>query len=219
MKFGGRRLLTTLRAIRWDDMVHVTEILPGVLEELSGSPEWIADALDHLVGDPHLRTLTERLAELDKLVLLDDETSKVRVRMHVFRAGYFDRPHNHRFTFSTRILSGAYMHTVYGDYPDADTTIDGASLKPKLVKREVAGTGYCIEHTLVHSVAADPDTVTLTVRGPAQKDRMLIVDPTDGRTWWVFGAKDETKEEVLARRLDTERLNGIRQLVQKQGII
>jgi hypothetical protein len=219
MKFGDPRLVETLRAINWDDMTQVSDVVPAILEELAGSPEWIADALDHLAGDAHLRTLTERLAELDKLVLLDDAVSKVRVRMHVFSKGYFDRPHNHRFNFGTRILTGAYMHTVYGDYPDVDTDIDIASLKPKLVKREVAGTGYCIEHTLVHSVAAEPDTVTLTIRGPAQKDRMLIVNPVDGGCWWVFGAQDEPEEEKLARRLGDERLHEIRRMVGDYGII
>jgi hypothetical protein len=219
MKFGDPRLLDTVRSIQWDDMSNVSKVATEVLEELAASPEWIADALENLVEDEHLRSLTERLAELDKLVLIDDVDSNVRIRMHVFRKGYFDRPHNHRFNFGSRILSGAYIHSVYGDYPDVDADIDPASLKPKLVKREAAGAAYCIEHTIVHSVSAEPDTVTLTVRGPAQKDRMLIIDQKQGQCWWVFGAKDESKEEILARRLDTERLRSIQALVAEQGLI
>jgi len=218
VKFGDRRLIETVRSIRWADLSHVTAVLTPLLEELANSPEWIADAMDNLLTDDHLRSLTERLAELDKLVLLDDPESGARVRVHVFRQGYFDRPHNHRFTFGTRILSGSYVHTVYGDFDDRPS-LDPAELTPKLIKRELAGTGYVIQHTLVHSVAADADTITLTVRGPAQKDQMLIIDPKTGRSWPVFGMKDESEEEIMARRLDTPRLESIIELMGKQGII
>ena len=48
---------------------------------------------------------------------------------------------------------------------------------------------------------------------------MLIVDPTNDKAWWVFGMKDESNEEILARRLDEARIDDIRNLMREQGII
>jgi predicted metal-dependent enzyme (double-stranded beta helix superfamily) len=206
-----------LRAVRWDDLRDVTARTAPLLSELVSSPHWLARAYDHMVEDDHLRSLSERLAELDKLVLWDDPASGVRVRMHVFRQGYFDRPHNHRFTFGTVILSGGYTHTVYGQSGDS-LDIAPDLLVPRLIKFEGPGSSYVIEHSLVHSVAAATDTVTLTVRGPSCKDRMLIVDDERG-PFWAVGVKDEDPVEVARRRLTDDRLGEIRVMLARTGLL
>jgi hypothetical protein len=211
------QVITRLREVRWDDLADVSARTTSLLADLSTSPEWMSYAFDRMFQDEHLRSLCERLAELDKLVLVDDPASGVRIRMHVFRQGYFDRPHNHRFSFGTRILSGGYTHTVYGNFPDS-LDLDAAMLFPRLVRHEGPGSGYVIEHSLVHSVAAACDTVTLTVRGPAQKDRMLIVDDELG-AFWAVGMKDEDPAEVARRRLTDDRLLQIRELLAGAGIV
>lgn len=205
-----------LRAVRWDDLQDVVAGTAPLLSELSG-PDWLTRAYDRMAEDQHLRSLSERLAELDKLVLLDDQASGVRVRMHVFRQGYFDRPHNHRFTFGTRILSGGYTHTVYGHTRDS-LDVPADLLVPRLVRFEGPASTYVIEHSLVHSVAATTDTVTLTVRGPSRKDRMLIVDDELG-AFWAVGAKDEDPAEVARRRLTDERLRDIRAMLVRTGLV
>jgi hypothetical protein len=49
-----------------------------------------------------------------KLVLHDDADLGVRLRLHLYRGGFFDRPHNHRWSFASRILHGGYRHRLFG---------------------------------------------------------------------------------------------------------
>ncbi|MFF5488106.1 hypothetical protein [Streptomyces virginiae] len=212
-------LLTRIRALTWGDLDTLSTELPPLLAELANDPEWLTAAMDNLRRTSELRDLSERLAELDKLVLVNDADSGVRIRLHRFRQGYFDRPHNHRFTFGAHILIGGYRHTVYGDFPNPEKHFDIAEVKPTLIRREGAGASYVIGHTLVHSVAAEPETLTLTVRGPAQKDRMLIVDREQGKYWWQFGVKNENPAEVAARRLTDDQLDETVQALRDSGLI
>jgi hypothetical protein len=210
-------VIARLRGVHWDDLHDVSGKVPDLLADLASRPGWIGRAFDELLDDEHLRTLSERLAELDKIVLLDDQASGTRIRMHIFRQGYFDRPHNHRFNFATRILTGGYTHTIYGNCPES-LNIDAAALTPRIIRHERPGDGYVIEHTLVHSVAAAAETITLTVRGPAQKDRMLIVDEADG-AFWAFGMKDEDPQETASRRLTDDRMREIRDLLVQNDLV
>ncbi|MDX2292332.1 MULTISPECIES: hypothetical protein [Streptomyces] len=211
-------LLRRIRALDWQDLDRLSVELTELLAELAADGAWLAAAMENLLHTPELRDLSERLAELDKMVLINDSESGVRIRLHRFRQGYFDRPHNHRFTFGARILSGGYRHTIYGDHPDPEHDFDLERVVPTLIRRESAGSSYVIQHTLVHSVAAEPETLTLTVRGPAQKDRMLIVDRDGGTTWWQFGVKDENAAEVAKRRLTDEQILEITQVLRERGL-
>ncbi|MFI5721534.1 hypothetical protein [Streptomyces cyaneofuscatus] len=211
--------LRRIRALDWQDVEALSAELTPLLEELAADSAWLGSALENLRHTPELRDLSERLAELDKLVLVNDADSGVRIRLHRFRQGYFDRPHNHRFTFGTRILRGGYRHTVYGDHIEITPDFDVSQVRPTLIRRESAGGGYIIRHTLVHSVAAEPETLTLTVRGPAQKDRMLIVDREQGTSWWQYGVQHEDPADVALRRLTDDQLTETERLLREQGLI
>ncbi|MFD0040518.1 hypothetical protein ACFVIZ_23125 [Streptomyces anulatus] len=212
-------LLRRVRALDWQDVDALSPELTALLKELAADGAWLGSALENLRHTPELRDLSERLAELDKLVLVNDADSGVRIRLHRFRQGYFDRPHNHRFTFGTRILRGGYRHTVYGDHIEITPDFDVSKVRPTLIRRESAGGGYVIGHTLVHSVAAEPETLTLTVRGPAQKDRMLIVDREQGTSWWQYGVQQEDPADVALRRLTDDQLTETERLLREQGLI
>jgi len=49
-----------------------------------------------------------------KLVLYNAAELAVRLRLHVYQAGFFDRPHNHRWSFASHILRGGYVHRIFG---------------------------------------------------------------------------------------------------------
>lgn len=208
-----------LGQIDWTDVDAVAASAVPLLADLVADPSWLTQTLERLPADPHLFPMCEQLAELDKLVLFDDPVSGSRIRLHVFRQGYFDRPHNHRFTFASRILSGGYRHTVYGDLANPSTDLDVTAIHPLLVKQERAGESYVINHSLLHSVAAAVDTTTLTVRGPAVKDRLLIIDKAAGHAWWAYGAAFESEAERLQRQLPAERIREIHALLSAQGIL
>ncbi|WP_327306675.1 hypothetical protein OG730_27065 [Streptomyces sp. NBC_01298] len=205
-----------LAKLAWEDLPVLHDQLGELLEELSTS-EWLTAAFDHVLATPELLVQSERLQELDRVVLVNDAASGVRVRLHVFRDREFDRPHNHRWTFGNRVLAGSYRHYLYGDYEELTTdTKIGA---PCLVRDETAGTGYVIRHTLVHSVAAVPDTTSLIVRGPAAKDRFVVMNNETGEAWWQYGHSVENEAEIAKRRLGAEKVTGIRDLLVRQGVL
>lgn len=208
-------VIDQLPQLDFDDVDLLSEQLPTLLEQLA-RPAVLSELVRRFVADDRLRGMSERLAELDKLVLYIHPDTDVRVRMHIFRQGYWDRPHNHRFTFGTRILRGAYQHTVYGHATDGVAPPEDL-LRTRLRRVEHEGDGYVIEHTLVHSVAAQARTVTLTVRGPAAKDAMLIVG--DEGPFWAYGAKQETQEELDAKRLRPEHIDQLLALLRESRLV
>jgi hypothetical protein len=198
-----QEIIRPLRSIDWANIDAVETATRTALGLLLEDPALIGNTLATLPDRPDLLGLCEHYDILDKLVLHDDD-SGVRVRLHVFLPGYFDRPHNHRWSYASTILRGEYRHHLFGDVA-LDERVDPASLKPLLVRRELAGNTYALHHAMVHAVVAEPYTVSLVIRGPAIKDRFLVMDRTTGNSWWQYGASNEPADESRRKRMTAER--------------
>ncbi|WP_433358861.1 hypothetical protein [Streptosporangium sp. CA-115845] len=210
--------IPALRAADWNDTAHVEASTAGLLAELAADPAALRAAVEAISGDRHLQQLCEHYDILDKLVLHDDP-SGFRVRLHLFGPEHYDRPHNHRWTYSARLLSGSYTHTLYGTEEGFDETTDVSRLHPTMVRTEHTGDGYTLHHTMVHAAVAQPDTVSLIVRGPAVKDRFLVTDRATGQVWWQHGAAQESPAEAAAKRMHADRFTGCLHALDKLGII
>ena len=81
-----------------------------------------------------------------------------------------------------------------------------SSLTPVMVRWEQPGNSYVLHHAMVHAVVAEPYTVSLVIRGPAVKDRLLVMDRAAGKRWWQYGAAQESAEEAAKKRMPTERV-------------
>jgi hypothetical protein len=162
----------------------------GLLDEL----------LARLPGTPGLPGLCERQEFVDKLVLADFPECGVRIRAHVYPDRYFDRPHNHRWPFATYILRGAYRHRIYGTDDNFGEHTDPRTMLPIVERVERAGSSYALLHNGVHAVQAESDTISLLVRGPAQRDVALIQD-ADGGFFWVRGSAQETPAQLERKRM------------------
>ncbi|MFF7988438.1 hypothetical protein ACFZDG_01435 [Kitasatospora xanthocidica] len=206
-----------LAALDWSDMPALHAPMERLLEDLVSSPTWLNDAIDHVLDTPELLAQCETLQELDRIVLVNDKATDVRIRLHVFTRSAFERPHNHRWSFGSRILHGSYQHDLFGDYDELST--DTRIGSPALVRQETAGSGYVIRHTMVHTVRAVPETTSLIVRGPSEKDRFVVMNRDSGEAWWQYGQKAEKAEEQRARQLGAARVNEIRELLKRQGVI
>jgi predicted metal-dependent enzyme (double-stranded beta helix superfamily) len=193
-------LTRSLQTLDWDQAAEVEAATADLLASLAEDRETLGAAVRAAAEDPHLRPLCEHYDILDKIVLLNDP-SGFRVRLHLFGPDHFDRPHNHRWTYSARVLSGAYTHTVYGTEDDFYENTNVADLQPKMVRIERPGSSYTLHHTMVHAAVAHPNTVSLIVRGPSVKDRFLVSDRDTGRVWWQHGAATESPEEAAAKRM------------------
>ena len=197
-------IIEPLRSLEWEDTDAVEAATVKALAMLTSQPRMLRDLLLDLPERPDLLGLCEHYDILDKIVLHDDP-SGVRVRLHVFLPGYFDRPHNHRWSYASTILRGQYRHYLFGD-ADLDETIDPTSLKALMVRDEQPGSTYALHHTMVHAVVAEPYTVSLVIRGPAVKDRFLVMDRKTGQSWWQYGANQEPAYDAEQKRMSVERL-------------
>jgi hypothetical protein len=188
----------------WGDIDAVETTARKVLETLLVNPSVIRSVLTDLPKRPELLALCEHYDILDKIVLWDDPTG-FRVRLHVFLPGYFDRPHNHRWSYASTILRGDYRHYLFGNV-ELDETVKAHDLDAVMVRQEQVGSTYALHHSMVHAVVAEPYTVSLVVRGPSVKDRFLVMDRKTGDSWWQYGAKQESAEDAGQKRMSVERL-------------
>jgi hypothetical protein len=199
-----KAILKPLRSIDWDNIDEVERATHVALAELLRDRSAIRSILLGLPDRPELMGLCEHYDILDKIVLYTDDCG-IRVRLHVFLPGYFDRPHNHRWSYASQILRGGYRHFLYGN-AELDETIDPSELKALHVRDEPSGTSYALHHSMVHAVVAEPFTVSLIIRGPAVKDRFLVMDRATGESWWQYGATQESAEDAARKQMSSTRL-------------
>ncbi|GAA2018804.1 hypothetical protein GCM10009839_13790 [Catenulispora yoronensis] len=196
-------IVAPLRDIDWNNIETVHAAATDALNALD-TPGLLGKAVEDITNRPELRALCEHYDILDKLVLHDDPTG-VRIRLHIFGPGHFDRPHNHRWSYASRILAGSYQHFQFGNV-EVDENQKPAALRTLHCRTESAGDTYTLHHTMVHAVTAEADTVSLIVRGPAVKDRFLVMDRNAGTAWWQYGAAQESPEDAAAKRMTKDRL-------------
>lgn len=176
----------------------------------------IRGVLRDIPRTPALMALCEHYDILDKIVLHDDPAG-FRVRLHVFLPGYFDRPHNHRWSYASTILRGSYRHYLFGNV-ELDEDIAPGSLDEVMVRQETEGSTYALHHSAVHAVVAEPYAVSLVVRGPAVKDRFLVMDRKTGESWWQYGAAQEPTEDAAKKRMSADRFGELSGLLAEWGL-
>ena len=119
-------LTEPLNGLDWNDTSAVNATSSKLLDTVATNRALLRDLVEQVPGNERLCELSEHYDILDKL-LLHDDPSGFRLRLHVFLPGYFDRPHNHRWTYTSRILRGSYQHTLYGMDNNLDESICGRS--------------------------------------------------------------------------------------------
>jgi hypothetical protein len=124
---------------------------------------------------------------VDKLVLWNSDDKTMQIRLHVYASQSFNKKvhnladiseaHNHRWNFSTRILSGGYFHTIYRmDLLDTGKY----DLAPIMIRHERVGSCYALHHSQHHSILEEPNTVSLIVRGPIEKESFQVITEKEG---------------------------------------
>jgi hypothetical protein len=195
-------ILAPLRSLDWSDLQRLEPVCRSALHAINRA-NCLRDALAGVPDDKRLWSLCEHYDILDKIVLHDDP-SGFRIRLHVFGPDYFDRPHNHRWVYGSLILSGRYVHTLFSLEEPVGNLERLPSLVPLMTRVERQGDCYVVGTEAIHTVTADPFTVTLVLRGPAIKDRFFVMDRETGRAWWQFGTKQETEAERNAKVMTTK---------------
>lgn len=197
-------VVEALRWIDWEDIDEVEMMCREALDQLTANPSIVRGRLNDLPNRPELMNLCEHYDILDKIVLASEDDAGVRVRLHVFLPGHFDRPHNHRWSYASKILRGHYRHYLFGN-AELDEHVEPTKLPVLHVREEPIDATYALHHSMVHAVVADPFAASLVIRGPAVKDRFLVMDRHTNEAWWQFGAEDESEQEARAKQMSRTR--------------
>ena len=138
-------------------------------------------------NDKELFSDSTHYERVDKLVLWNSDDKTMQIRLHVYAGESCNKKsqnladiseaHNHRWNFSTRILSGGYSHTIYRvDLFDVRKYF----LAPIIIRHEGVGSCYALHHSQYHSIIEEPKTVSLIVRGPIEKKSFQVITETEG---------------------------------------
>ncbi len=188
--------------------------------------------------DEALLAQCERHELLDYIVLCDAVERGFRLRVHLSTDAHHERPHDHRFSFSSRILCGHYEHTIYRvdrplyedpherakpwidkAHPDPESELTFSDMAPLCTRIEAAGDTYTLHHATVHTTYTTPGTVSLFLRGPAEKARSLIFDRETGRVWWRFGQANEPAWRRTDKRMSREHYRAFVARLEALGVI
>lgn len=190
----------------WSDLPETHRLTSEFLQDLAADRAALRRLIERARADPVLRSMCERHRLLDKIVLYDAGQRGLRLRLHISTSEHLDRPHDHRFSFTSRILTGGYRHihheiaglidsSIPSDVQEADRAqAGGIRVVPRFTVYQRPGTTYTLHHSQIHTTVTSPDTVSLFLRGPAEKERSIITERDTGLLWWRYGAEDESPE-------------------------
>ncbi len=197
--------LSTLELDKPEDFDQIKELLNQLSE-----PRVIQYLLTHYTDQ--LLSYCEEYDFFTKIALYHTPNDKLRLRLHLFLPGYANRIHHHRWNYAAKILRGAYTQSLYGKKQDFDIeTIDISSIKPNLITTHTQGDCYWIHRDYVHSIRAEPNTISLCLRGPSKEDKFWVIDQKAETKWWQYGAKSETYEEKKIKSISYNDLQRIKQ--------
>ena len=148
---------------------------------------------------------------VDKLVLWNSDDKAMQIRLHVYanqpcsgrahNLADISEAHNHRWSFSTRILSGGYFHTIYR----MDLLETGKHyLAPIMVRHEGVGSSYALHHSQYHSIIEQPNTVSLIVRGPIEKGSFQVINVNEKEIQPKDSLALQTPEEKKQKAMTLE---------------
>lgn len=215
----------------WSDLPATHQVTRELLKELSEDRDTLRTLVDRVRDEPALQNMCERHRLLDKMVIFDGGERGFRLRLHISTKEHRDRPHDHRFSFTSRILTGRYLHTrhelvgdIDGSIPwhvqdDVDARLSDVKAVPRFVTQQTAGNSYSLHHTEVHTTFTTPGTVSLFLRGPAEKERSLITERDTGALWWRYGAEKERPDRRERKVMRPEEFEDLTLRLQKLEVL
>jgi len=214
-------------SVDWGDLNKAHLQNSRFLRDLAADKATLGVLLDRVKADPGLWDMCEHNRLFDKLVLHDAPDRGFRIRMHRWSDVEMAAAHDHRWSFTTLLLTGGYEHACYDVIEAPDDTdqpgpeFSGARMEvtEKFRTTQRAGDSYTIHHTVVHATFTLAHTITLLLRGPAEKSRSRRTQPETGKIWYGFGREDQTAEQIAKRRLSTDQYDVIRAEISEYGLI
>ncbi len=219
----GRTDHGSVAMLEFLDRVAVSETLLAIVAEILADGQQISEIAGRSVRHAN---------GFEKLVLIAAHSAQIRLHIWWPAEPGQERPienaHNHRWSFATTLLAGAYHATAF-EHQDGDghfrfqyhkqgidaaseydlLHVGTASLVPTSVTQYVAGSSYWLDSRVVHRVSPvehDKLTVTLVITSPPHRDNTDVFVPRE-TSLQVVG---DTRHEPLTPADVTASLERIR---------
>lgn len=193
---GAEQWCSSAGSLDWDGSFSTLPECDELVGELVRSG-LLRRLLKGLVDNPTLLAQCEQLQGIKKLVLIDDLKRDIRLRLHLFKDYAFDVAHNHKWSFHSTILKGSYIHSLHGEV-NANTRTEDIERMPVVTATKCsAGGSYFLRHNMVHSLRAEPEAITLVVRGPVAREQSLWTDFKSKNKWTHLGDETDTLKRPL----------------------
>ena len=228
-------------SLDWTDFDEASRVSGEIVQQLAADRALLRRLVLSVQRDERLRFLAEKHDELNYIVLYDALDRGIRIRLHRFSKGLEDTPHNHRFSFSSALLSGSYVHTLFqverldGDegqqpwrlhQPEGTHVGIGvrelpvAGLEPQLATVQAAGSSYSLHHSTIHKTAMPvEDAFSVFCRGPAMKPCALQLQPEVKTYRWKFGQAHETPRVVADRKMTDQEFDRYVETLESAAVI
>lgn len=169
-------LLDQIDTLDFKNVSDLVATAAPLLAEIGSRRDLLRKLFSSVSMNPVLRNDCELLNEFYKYVLHRSKND-FRLRLHLFRPDAEVSPHAHRWSMVSHVLSGPCASKYYGVERDLEASQHARQQKPQITHRLQAGSCYAFADTLVHWFLGAPGSATLTLRGPAMKDRAAEFRP------------------------------------------
>ncbi|MFF9785720.1 hypothetical protein [Streptomyces nigrescens] len=142
-----------------------------ILERLSANRTLLTRLVHEIEHDPHRLAESEIHPLINRLVLYQDDTRGMQIRLHMSPGARELVPHDHKYSFTVKILRGAYIHVWRRRTDTNEGDFTAGDIEPGVITIERPGSAYTLGHPLIHQTSMLPGTVTLFIRGPRATNR------------------------------------------------
>lgn len=185
-----------LEPFDWNDLAEVSRRTEPLLRKIFADKTLFEALVRGSRTVPALWSKCEEDVVEDKIVLYDDPSRGFRLRLRMAKVVQEELAHEHRFSFTTLVLNGRYLHRTYHLDREFGPGVTADDFAPVWVHEDGPGDVFTIHHSAIHSTPlAEPGTITLILRGPAMKERAPV----------LFR---EERVSVLSPREQAEQLEG-----------
>ncbi len=170
----------------WSQFHKFNAHIENFLVTLASRQEILSSLTKNLLANRDLLSLSGENPLLKKLILYKDVLTGTELRLHIFKEGVIDKPHDHRLSFSTMVLNGSYRHTLLSTKKDINELLKIEDLSILLSHDVRENSLYSINHDAIHVTEVVPETVSLSLRGPYMKEKWFNID-TEKNNIFFFG--------------------------------
>lgn len=180
----------------------------NVLKEVLDNTSIIQHRIEEIYSDATLLSFFQPHIEfrplMDKFPIYFDSEDRFRIRVNHFKSKLLNKgarpetPHNHRFPFSTIILSGSYKQCTYTEN-EVNEVENTAQLSLINCQTYSVGDSYSLTTETIHNVfneSQEEPCISLFVRGRAFSEYSTVYQPEVGKFFRSYGLKKELKREL-----------------------